>query len=105
MASKPIAKRSIPCPLGTYYKEQWCPHAVQAALTADNNGALTVRVALIVADNGNDDEGLLVHPLGIALPWRLEEEELKVWCKVPLDEQDGVQCPHRTGYRSITIMY
>ena len=67
MASKPIAKRTISYPLGTYHEDQWCPHAVQAALAADGNGAPTVRVGLI--EVGSNGEKVLAHPPRIALRW------------------------------------
>ena len=76
MASKPIAKRTIACSLGTYCEDQWCPHAMQVALAADSNGALAVQVVPIVAGNDSDGEELLAHPLGIALQRQIGEGEL-----------------------------
>ena len=54
MASKPIAKRTIPWPLGTCHEGQWCSHAVQAALAADGNGAPAVQVGSIVMGSDSD---------------------------------------------------
>ena len=76
MASKPIAKRTIPCPLGTCREDQSCPDAVQATLAADGNGAPAVRVGPIVVGNDGDGEELLAHPPGIALLRQIGEEEL-----------------------------
>ena len=76
MASKPIAKRTIPCPLGSCHEDQWCFHAVQAALAADGNGAPTVRVGPIEVGSNGDGEELLAHPPGIALRRQIGEEEL-----------------------------
>ena len=76
MASKPIAKWIIPCPLGTCHEDQWCPHAVQAALAADGNGAPAVRVGPIEVGSNGDGEELLAHPTGIAPWWEIGEEEL-----------------------------
>ena len=67
MVSKPIAKRSIPCPLGTCRGDQWCLHAVQAELAADSNGAPVVRATPIVVANVGEGEELLEHPPGSAL--------------------------------------
>ena len=57
MVWKPMAKSTIPYPLGTCHEDQRCPHAMQAVLVADNNGALAVRVGPIeVGSNGNGEE-------------------------------------------------
>ena len=85
MASKPIAKRTILCPLGICHEDQWCPYAVQAALAADGNGVPAVRVGLIeVGSNGHGEE-LLAHSPGIALWWQIGEEELTLQREVALD--------------------
>ena len=76
MASKPTSRRAIPCPLGTFREDQWCPHAVQAALAADGNGAPAVWATLIVAGNDGDGEEWLAHPLGIALRRQTGKGEL-----------------------------
>ena len=76
MASKPIAKRSIPCPLGTFREDQWCPHAVQAALAADGNGAPAARVGSIIVGSDGDGEELLAHPPRITLRQPIGEEAL-----------------------------
>lgn len=47
---------------------------MQAALTADGDGALVVWMAPIVAGNDGESEEWLAHPLGIALWQRIEEE-------------------------------
>ena len=62
MAFKTIARRTIPYPLGTYYEDKWCPHPVQTALAADDNGALAVQATLIVVGSDSDGEELLAHP-------------------------------------------
>ena len=76
MALKPTLRRAIPCPLGTYCEDQWCLHAVQAALAADGNGAPAVRATPIVAGDDSDGEEWLAHPPGIALRWQIGDEEL-----------------------------
>ena len=97
MASKPTSRRAIPCPLGTCREDQWCPHAVQAALAADGNGAPAVRATPIEAGNDGDGEEWLAHPLGIALRRQTEEEELALRREVPLKQQDGAYISSRTG--------
>ena len=89
MASKPTSRRAIPCPLGTCHEDQWCPHAVQAALAADGNGAPAVRATPIVAGDDGDGEEWLPHPSGIALWWQTVEEELALRREVALEERDG----------------
>ena len=76
MASKTIAKRTVPCTLGTRHEDQWCPHAMQVALATDGNGAPAVRVGPIVVGNDGDGEELLAYPPGIVLRWQIGEEEL-----------------------------
>ena len=88
MASKPTSRRAIPCPLGTCHEDQWCPHAVQAALAADGNGAPAVRATPIVAGNDGDGEEWLAHPPGIALWQQTGEEELALRREVALKEQE-----------------
>ena len=78
MASKQVAKRTVPCPLGICHKDQWFPHAVQAALAADGNGAPVARVGPIEVGSNGDGEELLTHPPGIALRWQIGEEELVI---------------------------
>ena len=97
MASKPTSRRAIPCPLGTCREDQWCPHAVQAALAADGNGAPAVRATPIVAGNDGDGEEWLAHPPGIALRRQTGEEELALRREVPLKEQDGAYISSQTG--------
>ena len=64
MSSKPIAKRTVPCPLGTCCEDQWCPHAVQATLAVDSDGVPAVPAAPIVAENAGGSEEWFVHPMG-----------------------------------------
>ena len=97
MASKPIAKRNIPCPLGTFREDQWCPHAVQAALAADGNEAPAVRMGPIEVGSNGDGEELLAHPPGIALRRQIREEEFTLRREVPLDGQDGACISSQTG--------
>ena len=97
MASKPIAKRTIPCTLGTYHEYRWCPHAVQAAMAADGNGVLAVRVGPIEVGSNGDGEELLAHPSGIALWRQIGEEELVLRREVALEEQDGACISSQTG--------
>ena len=97
MASKPTSRRAIPCPLGTCREDQWCPHAVQAALAADGNGAPAVRATPIMAGDDGDGEGWLAHPPGIALRRQTGEEELVLRREVPLKEQDGAYISSQTG--------
>ena len=97
MASKPIVRRTILCPLGTYHEDQWCPHAVQIGLAADGNGIPVVQVGPIeVGSNGNGEE-LLAHPPGIALRRQIGEEELVLQREVALKEQDGACISSQTG--------
>ena len=96
MASKPTSRRAIPCPLGTCREDQWCPHAVQAALAADGNGAPAVRATPIVAGNDGDGEEWLAHPPGIALRQQTEEE-LALRREVALEERDGACVSSQTG--------
>ena len=65
MSSKPIARRSIPCPLGTCPEDRWCPHALQAALAADGNGAPAVRATPIVAGKWAKAKSCFRIPLGL----------------------------------------
>ena len=97
MASKPTSRRAIPCPLGTCREDQWCPHAVQAALAADGNGAPEVRETPIVAGNDGDGEEWLAHPPGIALRRQTGEQELALRREVPLKERDGAYISSQTG--------
>ena len=97
MASKPTSRRAIPCPLGTCREDQWCPHAVQAALAADDNGAPAVRATPIEAGNDGNGEEWLAHPLGIVMRWQTEEEELALRREVPLKEQDGACISSQTS--------
>ena len=97
MASKPTSRRAIPYPLGTCREDQWCPHAVQAALAADGNGAPAVRATPIVAGNDGDGEEWLAHPPGIALRRQTGEEELTLRREVPLKEWDGAYISSQTG--------
>ena len=97
MASKPTSRRAIPCPSGTCCEDEWCPHAVQAALAADGNGAPAVRATPIVAGNDGDGEEWLAHPPGIALRRQTGEEELALRREVPLKEQDGAYISSLTG--------
>ena len=90
MASKPIAWRSIPCLLETYYEDQCCPHAVQVVLAGDTNGTWAVRVVPIMVGNNDNGKKLLAHLYGIVLQQRMEKEELALWHEVLLDERDGV---------------
>ena len=95
MASRPIAKRTIPYPLGTCHEDQWCPHAVRAAPVADGNRTLPVWVGPILVGNDGDGEELLAHPPGIGLWRQIGEEKLALRREVPLDEQDGACIPVR----------
>ena len=97
MASNTTSRRAIPCPLGTYHENQWCPHAVQAVLAANGNGAPAVRVTPIVAGNDGDGEEWLAHPPGIALRRQTREEELALRREVALEEQDGVYISSQTS--------
>ena len=97
MASKPIAKRTIHCPLGIYHEDQWCPHAVQAALAADGNGVPAVRVDPIEVGSNSDGEELHAHPPGIALRRQIGEEEFALRREVALDEQVGACISSQTG--------
>ena len=97
MASKPTSRRALPCPLGTCRQDQWCPHAVQAALAADGNGAPAVRATPIEAGNDGDGEEWLAHPLGIALRRQMEQEELALRREVPLKQQDGAYISSQIG--------
>ena len=97
MASKKTSRRAIPCPLGTCREDQWCPHAVQAALAAAGNGAPAVRATPIVAGNDGDGEEWLAHPPGIALRRQTWEEELALRGEVPLRERDGACISNQTG--------
>ena len=105
MALKLMAKRTIPCSLGTCHEDQWCPHVVQTALAANIKGALAVRTTPIVAGNVGEGEELLAHPSGIVLRQQLEEEELVLRHEVPLDELDGARCPSLASCPSTAIMH
>ena len=67
MALKPIAKRTIACPLGTCHEGQWCLDVVQVALATDGKEALPVKATPIVVGNMGEGEELLAHPPRIAL--------------------------------------
>ena len=97
MASNPTSRRAIPCPLGTCSEDQWCPHAVQAALAADSNGTPAVRATPIVAGDDGDGEEWLVRPPGIALWWQTGEEELALRREVALKVWDGACISSQTG--------
>ena len=97
MESNPTSRRAIPCPLGTCREDQWCPHAVQAALAADGNGAPAVRATPIVAGNDGDCKKWLAHPPGIARRRQTGEEELALRREVPLRERDGACISSQTG--------
>ena len=98
MASKPIAKRNIPCSLGTCHEDKWCPHALQAVLAADNNGAPAFQVGPIKVGSNGDGEELLTHPFEIALRQQIREEEFALRCDVALEEQDGACISSQTSY-------
>ena len=83
--------------MGTCHEDQWCPHAVQAALAADGNGAPAVWGTPIVAGNDGDGEEWLAHPPGIALRQQKEEEELVLRREVPLEEKDGACISSQTS--------
>ena len=97
MASNPTSRRAIARPLGTCHEDQWRPHAVQAALAADGNGAPAVWATLIVVGNDDDGEEWLAHPPGIALWRQTGEEGLALGCEVPLKEHDGAYISSQTG--------
>ena len=97
MALKPTSRRAIPCPLGTYWEDQWCLHAVQAALAADYNGVPAVWATPIVAGDDGDGEEWLAHPPGIVLRWQTREEKLALRHEVPLKKQDGVYISSQNG--------
>ena len=97
MASKPTSRRAVPCPLGTCREDQWCPHAVQAALAAYGNGAPAVRATPIVAGNDGDGEEWLARPPGIALWRQTGEDELALRREVALKERDGACISSQTG--------
>ena len=97
MESRPTSRRAIPCPLGNCRKDQWCPHAVQAALAADGNGAPAVRATPIVAGKDSDGEEWLAHPPGIVLRRQMGEGELSLRREVPLKRQDGAYISSQTG--------
>ena len=97
MASKPSARRTIPCPLETCHEDHWCSHAVEAALAADGNGVPVVRVGPIEVGSNGDGEELLTHPLGIALRRQIGEEELALRREVELEEQDVACISSQTG--------
>ena len=105
MASKPIVMRTIPYPLGTCNEDQWCPRAVQAELAVDSNGAPVVQTTPIVVGNVGGGAELLAYPPGIALQQQIREEELVLWCEVPLDEQDSAQCSSLACYQNNIVMY
>ena len=62
-------------------------------------------MAPIVAGNVDDGEELLAHPLGIVLQQRSKEEELLLWHKVLLDDQEGARSSSLTGCGSHVTMY
>ena len=76
MASKPIVRRTIPCPFGIHCEDQWCPQPMQVALATDGNGEPAVQVGPIMVGNDGDGEELLAHPPKIALGRQIGEEEL-----------------------------
>ena len=97
MASKPIAKRTIPCPLGTCHEDQWCAHTVQAPLAANGNGVPAVQVGLIEVGSNSDGEELLLQPPGIVVRWQIGEEELTLQHEVALEKQDNPCISSQTG--------
>ena len=97
MVSKPTSRRAIPYPLGTCREDQWCPHAVQAALAANGNGAPAVRATPNVAGDDGDSEEWLAHPPGTALWRQTGEEELALRHVVSLEERDGACISSQTG--------
>ena len=84
-------------PLRDLREDQWCPHAVQAALAADGNGAPAVRATPIVAGNDGDGKEWLAHPPGIAVRRQIGEEELAFRHEVPVKEQDDAYISSQTG--------
>ena len=70
-----LPRRWLP-DLGTYREDQWCPHAVQAALAAVGDGAPKVRTTLIVTRNASVREKRLEQFPEIALQQRNREEKL-----------------------------
>ena len=74
MALKPIVRRTIPCLLGTCYKDQWCPHTVKTTLATDGDGTPAVQATSIMVGSDSDGKELLGLPPGTALWWQIGEE-------------------------------
>ena len=65
MELKPIARRTIPYPMGTCCKDQWCPHVMQTALATDGNGTPTVRATPIMGEATAMERSCSCIPLGL----------------------------------------
>ena len=73
-------------------------------LAADRNEALVIWTDPIVTNNGGDGDVRLAHPPRIALRQQIEEE-IALWRKVLLDEQDSTHRSNLTGCRCTLLMY
>ena len=76
--------------------------SVQAAIAANGNGVLAVRVGPIEVGSSGDGEELLVHPLGIALQWQIGKEELVLRREVALKSRMVSAFPVKLAVRILS---